>query len=122
MALLIKPGVDFGTSLSPAGARILEVLKALSTTHTFDITITSARDGVHRPGSAHYTGEAFDLRTHGLSEAQKGLLLNDLARVLYKEHRRFFAFLEAPGAENEHIHVQRRSATPYSVLDYLQNA
>jgi hypothetical protein len=120
--ILIKDGVDFGTSLAPAGARILEELKAIVSNYDFDITITSARDGVHSgPLDPHHSGEAFDLRTHDQTDEQKQRLLNDLQTALYKTPRRFFAFLEAPGTENEHIHVQRRSATAYTVLDYLNS-
>lgn len=115
--ILIKAGVDFGTCLAPAGAQILGTLKRLVAAYTFDVTITSARDGVHSgPTDPHHTGEAFDLRTHGLTDLQKNLLLADLQKGL---GRRFYAFLEAAGTDNEHIHVQRARATTYSVLDYL---
>lgn len=121
--LLVKTGVDFGTSLAPAGAQILDLLKRLVVTYDFDITITSARDGDHSgPLDPHKTGEAFDLRTNDLSSGQKSRLLNDLQAGLYREPRRFYAFLENPGAPTEHIHVQRRNATTYGILDYLMSA
>lgn len=118
--ILVKPGVDFGASLAPAGAQILDLVKRLVATYDFDITITSARDGEHSgPTDPHKSGEAFDLRTNSLSSGQKARLLNDLQTGLYREPRRFYAFLEAPGTADEHIHVQRRNATTYGVLDYL---
>ena len=120
--LLVKLGVDFGTVLAPAGARILEVVKRLVASYPFDATITSARDGVHSgPGDPHHKGEAFDLRTHGLTDDQKALLLADLRETLYKTPRKFYAFLEAPGTPNEHIHCQRRKGETYAVSDYLQD-
>lgn len=120
--ILVKDGVDFGTSLAPAGAQILSVLKTLVKAYSFDVTITSARDGVHSgPDDPHHSGEAFDLRTHDLTAAQAALLLHDLQTALYPGARRFFAFLEASGTDNTHIHVQRRSGTTYSALDYLNN-
>lgn len=120
--VLIKAGVDFGVSLAPAGARILDELKKIVSGYDFDVTVTSARDGVHSGiDDPHHSGEAFDLRTNDLTPAQKQRLLNDLQKALYRDPRRFFAFLEAPGTANEHIHVQRRSGTTYSVLDYLNN-
>ena len=120
--LRIKPGVVFTPQLSPAGARILEVLKRLVANYSFDVTITSAADGVHSgPADPHHTGEAFDLRTHDLSEVQKSLLLNDLQAGLYRDPRQFFAFLEAPGTPNEHIHCQRRNGVAYTMLDYLSD-
>jgi hypothetical protein len=120
--ILVKPGVEFGDSFAPAGARILEVLKALVQTYLFNVTITSARDGIHSgPADPHYSGEAFDIRTHDLTPAQVQRLLHDLLAALYKEPRRFYAFLEAAGTPNEHIHIQRRNGTVYSALDYLNN-
>lgn len=110
-------------TFAPAGARILEVLKRLVAGYDFDVTITSARDGIHSgPADPHHSGEAFDLRTQDLTPAQKLILLMDLRRELYKTPRRFFAFLEAPDTGNEHIHVQRRAGTTYSATDYLTSA
>jgi hypothetical protein len=119
--VLVKTGVEF-TRIAPAGARILEVLRALVTELPFNVTITSACDGVHSAGDAggrqdpHYTGEAYDLRTRDLTALEKGRLLMELQRRLGD---RFYAFLEAPLTPNEHIHVQRRKGTVYSILDYL---
>lgn len=121
-ALLVKPGVDFGTYLAPAGARILEVLKALVAGYDFDLTITSARDGAHSgPSDPHHFGEAFDIRSQDLPGVQKARVLADLQAALYRVDRRFYAFLEDPGTPNEHIHAQRRSGQSYDILDYLQN-
>ena len=120
--LLVKPGVDFGTVLAPAGARILEVVKRLAAGYPFDVTITSARDGVHSGlGDPHHSGEAFDLRTNTLTDEQKATLLADLRETLYKTPRKFWVDLEAPGQPYEHIHVQRRKGLTYTVDDYLHN-
>ena len=120
--LRIKPGVVFTPQLPPAGARILEVLKRLVASYSFDVTITSAADGAHSgPADPHHTGEAFDLRTHDLSVAQKSLLLHDLQVGLYREPRQFYAFLEAPDTPNEHIHCQKRNGTVYTMTDYLRD-
>ena len=118
----VKYGVVFTPQLPPAGARILEVLKHIVAGYSFDVTITSAADGEHSgPADPHHTGEAFDLRTHGLTAAQKSLLLHDLQAGLYREPRQFYAFLEAPETLNEHIHVQRRNGVTYTMLDYLRD-
>jgi hypothetical protein len=115
--LLVKPGVNFGDCLAPAGARILTVLANCVRGYAFNVTITSARDGVHSgPQDPHALGEAFDLRTNDLTDLQKNLLLANLQQEL---GAKFYAFLEAPGTPNEHIHVQRRKGTTFSVLDYL---
>jgi hypothetical protein len=119
----VKDGVIFGTELAAAGCQILSVLKSLVQGYDFDVTITSARDGAHSgPDDPHHSGEAFDLRINDLTPAQASRLLHDLQTGLYREPRRFFAFLEASGTSNQHLHVQRRSGTTYSVLDYLNNS
>lgn len=122
--ILVKPGVDFGKELAPAGARILDALKQLVKPYDYNITITSAREGDHSgPTDPHKLGEAFDIRTKDLTDLQKNRLLSDLKTVLYTSPMpRFFAFLEAPGTPNEHLHVQRRKGTAYNIFDYLSNA
>jgi hypothetical protein len=114
--VLIKPGVEFAV-IRPAGARILEVLRQVTRELSFDVTITSATEGQHSgPNDPHHKGEAYDLRTKTLTEDQKRELLSKLVSRLGP---RFFAFLEAPGTPNEHIHVQRRRNTVYTIQDYL---
>ena len=118
--LLVKPGVDFGATMAPAGARILQACKDYAKSVDIDLTITSARDGVHS-GSAdpHHSGEAFDIRTKTLTPAQKTALVAGLRERLYREPRRFYCFLEDAGGSNEHVHVQKRAGTTYSIHDYL---
>ena len=122
--LLVKPGVEFGDLLAPAGARILDVAKKVADLLDFDVTITSARDGVHSgPNDPHHKGEAFDFRTNTLQPEQKAHLLTSLQNGLYtSKPRRFYIFLEAAGLPNEHIHAQRRLGTVYNIYDYLSNA
>ncbi len=119
--LLVKAGVDFGSSLAPAGAQILGALKAIVSGYPYDITITSSRDGRHSGGATgpHGMGEAFDIRTRNLTLARKQQLVKDLQLCL---GARFFTFLEAPGTANEHIHCQRKRNTTYSIQDYLRDA
>ena len=130
MSILVKPGVIWGigpgvelaTPLSPAGARILEALKKVAAFIDFDITITSANDGKHSgPQDPHHRAAAFDLRTKTLQEPQKALLLRLLREELYGNPRRFYAFLEDTGGPNEHIHVQERLGTTYTIYDLLTN-
>jgi hypothetical protein len=85
-----------------------------------DIIITSACDGAHSgPADPHHSGEAYDLRTHHLDDDLKKLLLQMLDAYL---GGRFFAFLEAPGTPNEHIHVQRRKGTLYTIENFFADA
>jgi hypothetical protein len=115
----IKSGVKFDI-IAPAGARILEVLKQLAPLLTYDITITSGTDGKHSgPTDPHKLGEAYDLRTNGLTGEQVYGMLHAIKSAL---GARFFAFLEGAGTTNAHLHVQRRKGTTYTIDDYLANA
>lgn len=77
-----------------------------------DLTITSACDGEHSgPTDPHHRGEAYDIRTHDLTPEQKtGLLANIMASLGWDQ---FYGFLESPGTDNEHIHVQIKKGTTY---------
>lgn len=116
--LLVKAGVDFGPGLAPGGARMLCALKRLVKDYEFDITITSSRDGKHSgQGDPHHHGNALDIRTKNLTNAQKARLVADLQTALYRPIRRFYVFLEDAGGVNEHIHMQVRRGTTYSTAD-----
>lgn len=118
----LKPYAQFRV-IAPGGMRILEVLKQVVASLDFDVTITSGTDGLHSgPDDPHYSGEAYDLRTHDLTTDQKRRLLVGLQDALYKDPRRFYAFLEAPDSPNEHIHCQRRNGTIYTLEDYFRDA
>lgn len=107
----VKDGVQF-TIISPGGFRILEAISKTARTLGFDLTITSACDGMHSgPDDPHHRGEAYDIRTHDLPQDQKAVVLNSLQALLPLAN--FFSFIEAPGADNEHIHVQVRKGTEY---------
>lgn len=114
MSVLIKPGVTF--VYAPSGFRILEALKLVSRNLKVDVTITSGSDGAHSsPADPHYFGGAYDLRTHDLPDKQK--LLTELLAELGPA---FTGFIENPGLAAEHIHVQRKYGTVYTIQDYLQ--
>lgn len=114
----IKPGTLFDR-IAPAGARILEVLKQLSSAHT--ITITSGTDGTHSgPTDPHYEGAAYDIRTNNLTPNEVQLLLTALQKALGP---RFYAFVEGAGnnvnTTAAHIHVQRTKGSTYTIEDYF---
>ncbi len=115
-AVLIKKGVTFGV-IAPGGYAILSALRAIAHHADFDITITSGTDGEHAPNSKHYDGNAYDIRTHGLTEAQQDYILNGLEMALGTEQ--FYVELEQPGTPNEHIHIQTKRGTRYTVEDLL---
>lgn len=118
--LLVKAGVEF--KYHPAGFRILEVLRDVAQRLQVDLTITSGSDGLHSgPTDPHKSGEAYDVRSQDLSPAVKQAVLGAIWSGLMPDatHRKFYAFLEAPGTSNEHFHCQRRNATVYTIYDYL---
>lgn len=123
--VLFKPGCDTRV-LGKAGVRILGVLDALARQFGHDITVTCANEG-HTLPDPHVTGDAFDVRTHDLTEDRKQAVLHELLIAL-ADHpvtdaprpvsiglatSRFYAQLENPGLVTEHIHVQRRNGTTY---------
>jgi hypothetical protein len=125
----VKPGVTF-TTIAPAGFRLLQAIERAARSTGLDLVITSACDGMHSgPADPHHRGEAYDVRTRGLTEPQKDELVrqiiggcNDPGEVppfpLATTPRscataRFFGFVEAPGTVNEHIHVQLRKGRTY---------
>lgn len=109
----VKPGVSFLT-IAPGGFRILGALESIARSSGLELTITSACDGLHSgPGDPHHRGEAYDVRTHDLSADDKAKVLAALQALLGGG---FYAFLESPGTDNEHIHVQVRKGRSYPDL------
>src|SRR6266850_5853793 len=100
----VKDGVLF-TRIAPGGFKMLAAIEYAASRIAHDITITSACDGEHSgPEDPHHRGEAYDLRTHDLPDKQ--LALDAIKQFL--GDIKFYAFLEDPDTDNEHIHVQVR--------------
>lgn len=98
---------------SPGGARIIAALWQVAQAMSRDITISSGSDGTHSgPDDPHHHGDAYDIRTHDQPDPQALLIAleNTLSDT---DPGRFYAFLEDPGTENEHIHCQVRKGTVY---------
>ncbi len=105
-----KPGVLFSV-IAPGGFRILGAVERCARAIGHDLMITSACDGEHSgPNDPHHRGEAYDIRTHGLTPVQANAVVAYLAQDLGSG---FYAFVEATGTANEHIHVQVRKGTTY---------
>ena len=66
-----------------------------------EVVITSGTDGVHKPTSRHYKGEAVDIRTSNLPKTFQKLLSAALGPR--------FTVLD----EGDHLHVQPRKGTTY---------
>lgn len=112
----IKDDVTFVYSIG--GLSILQSIKTCSRMMEKDLTITSGSDGEHSgPEDYHHFGNAYDVRSHDLDPISKQQFLANLNNLLSREH--FYYFLEDPGLENEHFHIQVRQNTVYTIQDYL---
>jgi len=104
----VKPGVEF-TVIAPGGMRMLAALVIVAMRLSLDLTVTSACDGEHSGiDDPHHRGEAYDVRTHTLNDPQAVLTALQSELGL-----RFYAFLEDPGTDNEHLHMQAAKGTNY---------
>jgi hypothetical protein len=113
-AVYVKPGVLF-TKIAPGGFRILAAIDAIADGDQCDLIITSACDGEHSgPDDPHHRGEAYDVRSHDFDPTLKGKVLKDIQFFLGPEH--FYAFLEDPGTDNEHFHIQVKKGTVYPAV------
>src|SRR3954463_9797451 len=67
----VKAGATF-TTIAPAGFRILAAIERAARILHLELTVTSACDGAHSgPADPHHRGEAYDVRTHTMTEALK---------------------------------------------------
>lgn len=114
----VKGGVAFAATvgpykgtIAPAGFVLLAAILRAAQAIGHDLTITSGSDGCHSGElDPHHSAEAYDVRTHDLSAEQKATVLG----VMQQEAGPlFYAFLEAAGTDNEHIHAQRKKGTTY---------
>ena len=62
------------------------------------LTITSGTDGKHMRGSKHYSGEALDIRTRGLTKSNVTRVLGTLSARLGREYDVVL--------EKDHIHIE----------------
>jgi len=68
------------------------------------MTITSCADGKHSPGSRHYTGGAFDIRTRDIPQDQWQIVAGDIRERLGSE----FDVV----VEKDHLHIELDPKTP----------
>ena len=95
----IKPGVDL-TDMSPAIIDVFDDIVAVWRQHAPSVkpVITAGRDGKHKVGSKHYTGEAIDLRTSKLRQEQICIIKNALQKAIGSSYDVLF--------EVNHYHVE----------------
>jgi len=97
--------------IAPGGFVLLAAIEAAARETSLDLTITSGTDGAHSgPDDPHHRGEAYDVRTHDFTPEQKQAVL---AAIQNASGPLFYAFLESPNTDNEHIHCQVRKGTVY---------
>lgn len=107
-----KSGVNL-TTLQPAlDTALINVTAAYQRVlgRGYNPTVTSGDDyGGHCEQSAHYSGAALDFRLKDIDDPD----LREMVTVAVRENLgdRFFVDHEAPGSENEHLHVQLRRGT-----------
>jgi hypothetical protein len=106
-----KSGVLF-TLIAPGGFRILSAIDQTTSQLGLDLIITSGTDGVHSgPDDPHHRGEAYDVRSHEFTPDEKDKILAQIMTIL--EWNYFYGFLEDPGTDNEHWHIQVKKGTVY---------
>src|SRR3954471_7325548 len=115
----VKAGATF-TTIAPAGFRILAAIERAARILHLELTVTSACDGAHSgPDDPHHRGEAYDVRTHTMTEALKDAVcrmiigscsdgfevppfpLASTPRSIATAQ--FVGFVEKPGTPDEHI-------------------
>lgn len=124
----IKQGVKF--IYSPGGLSILNALKAISKMMSKDLTITSGADGIHfdgeksfsdsnkpNPADPHYSGNAYDVRSHDFDDTTKQQFLANLNNLLPRD--KFYYYLENPKTADEHFHIQTKKGTIFHIEDFL---
>jgi hypothetical protein len=122
--LLSLPSVVYADPVPLAGRAILIALDIVAESLPYDLTVTSATDGVHSgPEDPHHFGLAYDVRSHGLPDKQT--VLHAVMRQLATQGEeptegsggllteKFFGWLEALGQANEHFHFQLRHGIEY---------
>lgn len=79
-------------------------LEAAYANFGFSLIITSAKDGNHKTGSKHYSGDGVDFRTKHLPGDVKHKILAFARAKL--DPLGYDTILEYEGGENEHIHSE----------------
>ncbi len=100
----VKDGVKFDV-IKPAGFRILGAIDQCTKDLDIDLRITSGTEGVHSgPTDPHKRGEAFDVGSQEHSTEIQTKILSKIMGILGFD--KFYGFLESPGTDNEHFHIQ----------------
>lgn len=105
--LQLKPKSNVNVwGLQPEMQPVLKESHRIWTAHGYDHLVTSARDGLHSPGSYHYFGYALDLRTWDHNDTQwtstvrKGIAM--ALREALQSYSNFYDVIE----HGTHIHIE----------------
>jgi hypothetical protein len=100
----LKPCVRLDPTIAPRPevAFLLVVAASVFDHFGYDMWVTAATDGPHKPGSFHYQMLALDLRSHHLPGAIKPAVLRELRASLPQCD----VLLEGEGTPSEHFHLE----------------
>lgn len=110
---------EFSASLEWMLHCLFELVRNRPSFVPVSVMVTSINDSVHSSASKHYTDDAIDVRSHNfLSQQDKqnflSLYINMLnSHPMLRDH--FWGFLEDPGTENEHFHIQVKKGLSFEV-------
>jgi len=98
-----KPGVSVA-GLQAEAVYGLMIVREVFREHSREMVVTSGTDGKHSPGSLHYIGQAFDLRSRHIPQP-------DLDTIVTRCRERL------PGSfdvvlESDHIHIEHQPKKP----------
>ena len=105
----LKPGVRV-LGLTVPLLLVIQVAEGIWTGESKTLVITSAMDGTHTNGSAHYRGQAVDFRTNTLPPERVKPVIAALRTALGPD---FFVLYEGEGTSNAHAHVEYRPQEAY---------
>lgn len=123
-AVWFKAGCETSI-IAPSGVRILAAIHATAQLLGHDLVVTCGCDS-HPASDPHSKGQAFDVRSHDLTAAQKQSVLETMMAQLQDDPsdlpiakdggyvtKHFFGWLEHEGQENEHFHWQQRNGVAF---------
>ena len=72
----------------------------------FECWITSGSDGIHKPTSLHYKGQALDFRLHNVPVLIRSEVIEKIKAALLHGQGQYEVYHESVGTDNEHLHVE----------------
>lgn len=107
--LELKPGVRV-LGIRPELVLALHVAEGIWGVEGKPLVVTAVMDGQHTTGSAHYRGEAADLRSNTLAPGRVPAVIAALQTALGPD---YFILYEGEGTPQAHIHLEYRAREAY---------